>query len=95
MTRAPSGDHSGWNTDSAGPPAMVRGAPSVPSSRKSARYSVVPFHGMLGKSQASQTSLRAVGRQARRGEEIVAADQDASRLGAGPLEVDRDDRVAG
>src|SRR4051794_12966273 len=38
----PSGDHSGWNTDSSAPPAT--GAPST--------YSVVPSHGIFGWSQA-------------------------------------------
>src|SRR3954451_15068712 len=38
ISERPSGDHSGWKTDSSGPPAMA--APS--------RYSVVPSHGMFG-----------------------------------------------
>ena len=59
--RTPSGLHSGWTTDSSGPPATVTGSPARASPASSASRSSVPSQGMFGWSHSSQASRRPSG----------------------------------
>jgi hypothetical protein len=57
----PSGAHTGWHSDSAGPPATHRACVSVPSSATAASHSSVPSQGMRGWFQLSHARRRPSG----------------------------------
>ncbi len=59
--RTPPGLHSGWTTDSSGPPATVTGSPARAPPASSASRSSVPSQGMFGWSHSSQASRRPSG----------------------------------
>ena len=91
---SPAGDQAGWKIDSLSPPATCRGVagPAVGIELGQPQVAALPRHARMVPAQPGEPA--AVGRQARAGEEVVAAGQHRLLAGAQGDGDDRVDRLA-